>query len=182
MEEDWNALAADCIVISSCCQCLILQIIVFVLVRLPYKLIRKTKELARRRLGKRRKSRSRKKGLVEPLRGGWNEEPKRMDLDGLSIEFDDGDGCMKEVEKALGELVDRGEFAFGSFWGRGNCRQDVGRSPDREFNFTNVVQFHLIEILDPRTNRRHSPSSSYQLNGSFDEDLSNPFRQRLGTG
>ncbi|XP_031400900.1 uncharacterized protein LOC116210907 [Punica granatum] len=150
MEEDWNALAADCVVISCCCQCLILQIVVFVLLRLPYKLIRKTRELAKRRLGRRRKPRSKAKGMVESMKCRCGEDHGWMILDGLSIEVDDGDECMKEVEKVLGELVERGEFAFGSFWGRGSCRQQIGSSQSQGFDFTNVVHFHLIEVVGPR--------------------------------
>ncbi|KAK4788392.1 hypothetical protein SAY86_019711 [Trapa natans] len=156
MEEDWNALAADCIVVSCCCQCLVLQIIVFVLLRLPCKLIRKTKELARRRLARGRKRREKTKGVIEPIKAGRREEPEWTNLQGLQVKFEDAEICMKEVERALGELVDRGEFAFGSFWGRGrgNCPQHVGGySSDGEFGFANVVKFHLIEIVNPCINK-----------------------------
>ncbi|KAG8639055.1 hypothetical protein MANES_14G095101v8 [Manihot esculenta] len=48
--EDCNILAADCVVISCCCQCLILKIIIFILLKLPYKIIRKTREYTKKKL------------------------------------------------------------------------------------------------------------------------------------
>ncbi|XP_024018322.1 uncharacterized protein LOC21409214 [Morus notabilis] len=95
--EDGNALAADCIVISSCCQCLILQIIVFVLLKIPYKLIRKTRDFAKKKLQRR----------------------KRRGKMVINMKSDCG-CCMKEVEKVMEELSQKGEFSFGSFW----CKEE----------------------------------------------------------
>lgn len=36
--------------------------------------------------------------------------------------------CMEEVEKVMMELYEKGEFGFGSFWGRGRKGEDSGCS------------------------------------------------------
>ncbi|KAL6006942.1 hypothetical protein ACLOJK_032438 [Asimina triloba] len=47
--EDLNLIAADCVVICCCGPCLVIQILVFLLLKLPSKLARKMKKLMRRR-------------------------------------------------------------------------------------------------------------------------------------
>lgn len=59
-----------------------------------------------------------------------------VQLEGLS-------SCMQEVEKALEEFSQRGEFAFGSFWGRDNSRSP---SAPQEFD-QSVVQFEVVEVV-----------------------------------
>jgi len=78
MEEDMNMLAADCVVICCCCQCLILQIVIFVLFKLPYKLVRKTREYARKKLRQRKEDKKITGGgrdqmglLAFKLTAGW---------------------------------------------------------------------------------------------------------------
>ena len=66
--EDCNMLVADCIAISCCAQCLILQIIIFVLRGLRCKLIRKTKEYAKKKLGLGR-GRKEEKIMIERVNG-----------------------------------------------------------------------------------------------------------------
>ncbi|RVW45421.1 uncharacterized protein LOC104879359 [Vitis vinifera] len=123
--EDWNMLAADCVVISCCCQCLILQMVVFVLLKLPYKLFRKTKEYAKKKLmlHGRRQDRGTEREM-KPY-----EDEFREIQGGLRIQVEGGfpeDGsqgcgcCMEEVERVLEEYSQRGEFAFGSFWAMPN--------------------------------------------------------------
>lgn len=46
--------------------------------------------------------------------------------------------CMEEIERVLEEYSQRGQFAFGSFWGR-------GESNIEEFE-SNVVYYHLFEV------------------------------------
>ncbi|KAK8478053.1 hypothetical protein V6N11_074066 [Hibiscus sabdariffa] len=125
-------LVADCVVICCCSQCLILQIIVFVFLKLPCKLIRKTKRYAKKKLligrGGRRKEEG-KKTIIELdsnliVKGGVLEDQVQvvtnscncMSLDADQFGF--GYCCLQEVEKVLEELSRKGEFAFGSFWGR----------------------------------------------------------------
>ncbi|EOY02198.1 hypothetical protein QUC31_013388 [Theobroma cacao] len=123
--EDCNMLVADCIVICCCSQCLILQMVIFVLLKLPCKLIRKTKGYAKKKLGRGRKGRTR----TERVKGGFHDEAVEIHrssirieiLEGLACTGGEGHGfrcCIEEAEKVLEELSEKGEFAFGSFWGR----------------------------------------------------------------
>lgn len=55
--------------------------------------------------------------------------------------------CMEEVESMLGDFSQKGEFAFGSFWGRqglGGSSICVGK---QEVDIS-LVQFELVEIVD----------------------------------
>ncbi|KAJ4916619.1 Uncharacterized protein Rs2_02169 [Raphanus sativus] len=52
MEEDCGAFAADCVVLSCCCQCLVLQVTVFVFFKVPRKLVKKIKKFMNRRCGR----------------------------------------------------------------------------------------------------------------------------------
>ncbi|XP_059446825.1 uncharacterized protein LOC132178401 [Corylus avellana] len=143
--EDLNMLAADCVVVSCCCQCLILQIVIFVLLKLPSKLIRKTREYARKKL------RQRKEVVGGRITGG-REMGKYKDgffVGSLGIQVErlgmDGGhhhGCMEEVEKVLEELSQKGEFAFGSFWGR----KGSGSFTSCEFDDINV-EYQIIEMI-----------------------------------
>ena len=63
--------------------------------------------------------------------------PDRIQVGGFPE--DGSHGCMEEVERVLEEYSQRGQFAFGSFWGRGESDQE-------EFE-TNVVHYHLIEVI-----------------------------------
>ncbi|CAL5396494.1 unnamed protein product [Camellia sinensis] len=138
--EDRNTLASDCIVISCCCQCLILQIVVFILLKLPYKLVQKTKQYAKKKLGHRK----REKTMIDDDR---DDDRKGF---GIDDECHGYECCMEEVEKVLEELSQKGEFAFGSFWGR----DESGSLPrtsvvaKQDFNRHNVVQCHLIEMVN----------------------------------
>ncbi|PIN25929.1 hypothetical protein CDL12_01343 [Handroanthus impetiginosus] len=118
--EDRNMLAADCIVISCCCQCMILQILIFILLKLPHKLLKKTKEYA-----KKFKARKRGTKIVQIELTRYNEDSFRSLGNSFRIEINDFlldeslhfGCCMDEIESVLEEFSDRGEFAFGSFWG-----------------------------------------------------------------
>ncbi|KAK8657652.1 hypothetical protein V6N13_035881 [Hibiscus sabdariffa] len=139
--EDCNMLVADCIVICCCSQCLILQIIVFVFLKLPCKLIRKTKRYATKKLliGRRRGGRRKEEGKTTVIeldsnsmvKGGVLEDELQVvtkSCNCMSMSHDhltqavadqyEFGYCLQEVEKVLEELSRKGEFAFGSFWGR----------------------------------------------------------------
>ncbi|KAJ4710622.1 Parvalbumin [Melia azedarach] len=156
--EDWNTLAADCVVISCCCQCLILQIVIFVLLRVPYKLIQKTKAYAKKKLVRHTISKEGKiikrvlKGQCQhknfrEFQGGSGDiqlEEFPMNAEDLGFEC-----CMKEVEKVLEEFSEKGEFAFGSFWGRQRSRISRNSSTklaQHEFDQSSV-QFEVVEIV-----------------------------------
>ncbi|XP_048319002.2 uncharacterized protein LOC125418735 [Ziziphus jujuba] len=154
--EDLTMLGADCVVISCCCQCLILQILVLVFLQFPYKLIRKTKNYTMKKLHRHQGRKKQEKNI--------SENNKKMD--GFKSEFVGGviggsirkriEGeehycgcCMEEVEKVLEELSLKGEFAFGSFWGRGESGLIFPTPLDKhEFDYDNFVQCNLIEMLD----------------------------------
>ncbi|KAJ6768578.1 F24J5.7 [Salix koriyanagi] len=115
--EDLNMLAADCVVISCCCQCLILQSIIFVLLELPRKAIQKTKAYAKKKLWHRKKEK-----MLESFRSRdsfdkFLEGSIRIQVDGFHG-VRDCESCIEEVEEVLEEFSQKGEFAFGSFWGR----------------------------------------------------------------
>ncbi|XP_048136009.1 uncharacterized protein LOC115727458 [Rhodamnia argentea] len=164
--EDWNALAADCIVVSCCCQCLILQIVVFVLLKVPCRLFQKTKQFAKKRF---RHSRRKRKSLemTRHLREGRvvegagssigvGEDRVFLDVSGR------GGRCMEEVEKVLEEMSQKGVFGFGSFWGGENGGSFSGCVCDHQGFDSSVVQFHLIEIVDSSaTDIRGSKSIIY---------------------
>ncbi|KAK9060001.1 hypothetical protein SSX86_020705 [Deinandra increscens subsp. villosa] len=150
--HEWGMIGADCLVLSCCCQCLILQILVFVLLKLPIKVCRKVKQYMKRKFGKRRKA------VIEHC---------AMAVMGLQQRPDEGSrreessGCMEEVEKVLGEMCKEGEFGFGSFW-RGdddddhNCLED-----DFRVCFVNQQlgyhdhhgKYHFIQVFGPLTMR-----------------------------
>ncbi|KAK3222683.1 hypothetical protein Dsin_009708 [Dipteronia sinensis] len=141
--EDGSMLAADCVVISCCCQCLILQVLIFCLLKLPCKLIRKTKEYAKKKFRQRRRSKGKIIRKVKKRKSRYREELMEFHGGGCGrIELLKGgeDGCMEEVERVLEEFSQKGEFAFGSFWGR------EGEGPSEEFDFS-VVQFEFVEII-----------------------------------
>ncbi|KAG0498409.1 hypothetical protein HPP92_003100 [Vanilla planifolia] len=54
--EDFNDTAAGCVVISCCCPCLLLQITLFVFLRLPRRLVAKSKKMMMTRKTKSKKS------------------------------------------------------------------------------------------------------------------------------
>ncbi|KAM6548220.1 hypothetical protein CsatB_019896 [Cannabis sativa] len=161
--EDVNTLAGDCVVISCCCQCLVLQIIIFVLLKLPYKMIRKTRNFAKKKLQQRK--RSEEKVLMnmvgrELMRKYKNNEVVGIIGESIKIQTIDHHqsmlsfegiynnhcwGCMNEVEKVMEELSNKGEFGFGSFW----CKEEESDElifptclEKKEF-----VNYHLIEMV-----------------------------------
>ncbi|KAB1206487.1 hypothetical protein CJ030_MR7G000057 [Morella rubra] len=148
--EDRNMLAADCVVISCCCQCLILQVVIFVFLKLPHKLIRKTRDCARRK----RRQRKRDKKIIETETGRYRDDfvgmrgaSFRIQVDEFSIDGGHGCGtCMEEVEKVLEELSQKGQFAFGSFWGRKASGSSSTCVTKQEFE-NSIVQYQVTEII-----------------------------------
>ncbi|KAK9705035.1 hypothetical protein RND81_07G028400 [Saponaria officinalis] len=160
--EDCNTLVSDCIVVSCCCQCLILQLVVFIFIHLPRKLARKTKEYAKKKLSRtRRKSKNHpqhRDGFVG-FDNGRSVSMRILELEGYEVsKVHRWGSCLDEVEKVLGELSMKGEFAFGSFWGE-NQEQSVGlcskccrtltKEEVLEFGSHHHVKFHFIEVVGP---------------------------------
>ena len=145
-------LAADCVVISCCCQCLILQIIVFILLKLPCKLIHKTREYAKKKLQQRKKNEKIiEREIIGQYKDGFvemhGEGSFRIQVDRLSIDGEHGCGtCLEEVEKVLEELSQKGEFAFGSFWGRNGSGSLSTCVAKHEFD-TSMVRYQIIEMV-----------------------------------
>ncbi|XP_061354084.1 uncharacterized protein LOC133298762 [Gastrolobium bilobum] len=121
--EDLNILAADCVVVSCCCQCLMLQILVFVLLKLPCKLVRKIREYAKKKLPQTKRNdkvTQREIGSYKDVFVRIHEQSFRTQAE-MALKDDAGHNCgccMDEVEKVMQEFYKKGEFAFGSFWGR----------------------------------------------------------------
>ncbi|KAK7317738.1 hypothetical protein RJT34_02210 [Clitoria ternatea] len=142
--EDWNMLGADCVVISCCCQCLMLQILVFVLLKLPWKLVRKTREYAKKKFRQRKGNESGQMGCYEDVVVRINEQSLR-----IQTEMGEGGGhnCIDEVERVMEEFYQKGELAFGSFWGR-RKRPCVGAAPIiLNNNDVNFVPYQLIDFV-----------------------------------
>ncbi|KAL1370473.1 hypothetical protein HN51_000734 [Arachis hypogaea] len=142
--EDWNMLGADCVVISCCCQCLMLQILVYVLLKLPSKLVRKTRRYVKKKFCGNKRSRSnlsldhrldhREKILMGSSFSSYDdvlvkihEQSIRFREEIVTIALrngtsgrngNDSGSCMDEVEKVMEKLYENGELAFGSFWGQ----------------------------------------------------------------
>ncbi|XP_031273630.1 uncharacterized protein LOC116132095 [Pistacia vera] len=144
--EDRNMLAADCVVISCCCQCLILQIIFFVLLKLPWKLIRKAKEYAKMKIRRTRKQEI----IIKTMKGRYEDEFLQCHGGSeltIQVESSGLRCCLEEVEKVLEEFSEKGEFAFGSFWGREKSSSSSTNLAQQEFEISNrFVQFEFVEI------------------------------------
>lgn len=94
---------------------MILQILIFILLKVPRKMFKKTKEYAKR-------FRARKKGANVEM-AMYGEDSFRSLGNSFRIEVEDfcvGFEGMDEIEGVFDDFSSRGEFAFGSFWGGGN--------------------------------------------------------------
>ncbi|KAG4938856.1 hypothetical protein AAZX31_16G091500 [Glycine max] len=148
--EDLNTIGADCVVISCCCQCLMLQILVFVLLKLPGKLIRKTREYAkklRHRKANNDRRMGREMGSYKDVLLRIHEQSFRIQVEMALTDGADHNcgGCMDEVEKVMEEFYQKGEFAFGSFWGRkGPCGAPTIVNDHNDVNF---VRYQIIDLV-----------------------------------
>ncbi|MFS8017750.1 hypothetical protein Hanom_Chr15g01384071 [Helianthus anomalus] len=121
-QQDWHMIGADCLVISCCCQCLLLQLLVFLLLKLPIKLVEKTKHYVKRKLRNKMQdgekvTRMKVARCAEEVVGC--RKPRNLiwvQARANGFRLDGFDGCMDEVEEVLEELSTKGEFGFGSFW------------------------------------------------------------------
>ncbi|CAN6280237.1 unnamed protein product [Urochloa humidicola] len=125
--------AMDCLVVCCCCPCLVLQVTVFLFVRLPKKVVIKTKRIILRRWHRRRRPvEAVSKGVpgCAAASAGLKLE-ELLDLDdGFETAFGIGDGAAADGWKERCFPVDdndgvweaiieqEGLFWFGSFWGR----------------------------------------------------------------
>lgn len=123
--EDCESLAADCVVISCCCQCLILRIVVFVVLEIPHKLIQKARKKMRR--NKKGERRIEKINVTEKVCKHNNDQFAKNVFDLLHSGNEDDDQmgcCVEEVERVMEQLCERGAFGFGSFWCNGREEEE----------------------------------------------------------
>ncbi|CAF2045505.1 hypothetical protein HID58_034803 [Brassica napus] len=103
MEEDCGAFVADCVVLSCCCQCLVLQVTTFVFFKVPRKLAQRVKKFVKRRCGK----------TLQPRTD--EDVMKEEHWCGKGVVFEEGSSnCIEDIERMLQEMSK--EFGFGSFW------------------------------------------------------------------
>ncbi|XP_076923991.1 uncharacterized protein LOC143586311 [Bidens hawaiensis] len=142
--HEWGMIGGDCLVLSCCCQCLVLQIFVFVLLKLPIKVLRKIKVYVKRNFGKTRKA------ALEHCASAVMGHQQRRSPCRTAVE--ESNGCMEEVEKVLGEMCEKDEFGFGSFW-RGDDDNNININNihlENDFRICFVNQqlgYHAISTL-----------------------------------
>ena len=92
---------------------------------------------------------------TERVKGGFEDEAVELHTSSISIELIEGFGageahgyqcCIEEAEKVLEELSQKGEFAFGSFWGRSSESETSGVIPSSAIQEYDFVRYELIEI------------------------------------
>ncbi|KAI4379175.1 hypothetical protein MLD38_005505 [Melastoma candidum] len=157
--EDCNALAADCIVVSCCCQCLILQILILVLIKLPFRLIRKLKERISQKIIKHSKKEARGMEVFSfRYPDSVGSTPR------ISVAFSDRSSfgyCAHEAEMVLEDLYKKGEFTFGSFWGR-ELDGSLLTAENQEFDIS-LVQLEVVRSGDASSIRSRNSSSLRRL-------------------
>ncbi|KFK39858.1 hypothetical protein AALP_AA3G297700 [Arabis alpina] len=97
--EDLNTFAADCVVISCCCNCIVLQIAIFIFLGLPQKLVKNTRKCYTKWGINRRIKRlglGCECGENIGVDSEWRKESLSMDMEGF--------GCIEEIEEALEEF------------------------------------------------------------------------------
>ncbi|KAK9109832.1 hypothetical protein Sjap_017892 [Stephania japonica] len=151
------------------------QILVFVLLKLPYKLVMKSKRvIVKVKLScKSRKRRDETRWRLEDQQrsdgqniAGHGRDTARIIVEqkwvhDLSRYHECRSLVLMEVEKMLEELYLKGEFAFGSFWGRdqtGNFSHDHDIAQQE---FDDVVQNQLIGII--KALRNHTIYITYEI-------------------
>ncbi|KAL4569296.1 hypothetical protein LXL04_024932 [Taraxacum kok-saghyz] len=118
-QQDWNMVGADCLVLSCCCQCLMLQLLVFFLLKLPTKLLKRTIRYMKRKFRSQMRHGGKVVGVnvarcakeVVGCRKPRDPMNGRAQVESFRVE-----GRMEEVEEVLEGLSRNGEFGFGSFW------------------------------------------------------------------
>ncbi|CAD6249773.1 unnamed protein product [Miscanthus lutarioriparius] len=149
--------AMDCLVVCCCCPCLVLQVTVFLFVRLPRKVVVKTKRIILRRWHRRRSSSSSSKAAGLKLADlldlddgfeaafGIGEEEGAGDWKERCFAVGGGDDEIDGVWEAITEQ--EGLFWFGSFWGRHEQEGSASQGDDRmDGSFRLPVALERISI------------------------------------
>jgi len=138
--------AMDCLVVCCCCPCLVLQVTVFLFVRLPRKVVVKTKRIILRRWHRRRPSSSKAAGSLKladlldvddsfEAAFGIGEEEVAAAADDSASDWKErcfavgGDDDFDGVWEAI--IEQEGLFWFGSFWGRREQEGSASEGDDR---------------------------------------------------
>ena len=79
-------------------------------------------------------------GYKDELRGLSDERCMRNEGDGLGLSC-----CMEEIEKVMEDLQEKGEFGFGSFWGKGNSISGSCRA-EQQF-YPTTVHYQSIQVI-----------------------------------
>ncbi|KAL5723487.1 hypothetical protein ACHQM5_006883 [Ranunculus cassubicifolius] len=146
--EDCNMLVADGIVICSCCPCMILQIIVFVFLQIPYRLAKKSKKVIHRKFCKKKRKWNEETAYQGGSQIEIEAELMRILLHGVSLTpHHDCQNTFDEIEKALDEFSQQGEFAFGSFWGRQEESNGFPPKITGQEEFNTVLHYQFIEMI-----------------------------------
>lgn len=140
--EDWNILAADCVVISCCCQCLMLQILVLLL----RKMVRKTREYGKRIFSQRKGN---CRGLKREM-GSYKEVLFRIQAEMAlkdGVVHNSSGCCMVEVEKVMEELCEKGEFGFGSFCCRNKKPWGISSTVVNDHNHVGFERYEIVDLV-----------------------------------
>ncbi|KAJ8760602.1 hypothetical protein K2173_015269 [Erythroxylum novogranatense] len=168
--EDLSMVAADCVVLSCCCQCLILQLIIFIFLKLPCKLARRTKEYAKKKLNSRKRDKK-----IEAIRDASFQDDEFVEFhegcikiqieDKCPIDKHDCEGCLEDVERVMEELCHKGQFAFGSFWGRERSRSSSRDAAKDEFGLSRSSPKYVPkdEFELSRSSQRYVSKDEFEL-------------------
>ncbi|CAN0876662.1 hypothetical protein LINGRAHAP2_LOCUS11435 [Linum grandiflorum] len=198
--DDCNLMAAECMVVSCCsCQCLLLQFLIFLFLKLPrrmlhaamqrIKMVIDVPELARNNGETYAKMYNTQESMCIDIGGTGTDH----DSSKLNIVDDDLDGkknCIEEIERVLEDYYAKGEFGFGSFWRKEVFFQMTTSSrPSHNSSFSSlessstankkrkkrlgleVVQFELVEIVHSLSSYS-SYGSCKDIDGLLDFDSS----------
>ncbi|KAL1189638.1 hypothetical protein V5N11_006092 [Cardamine amara subsp. amara] len=140
--EDLNSFAADCVVVSCCCNCLVLQIAIFIFLGLPQKLVKNTRKCYTK-WGINRRIKRMGHGCECQDKNGVDSAWRK---DSMSLEIE-GFGCIEEVEQVLEEFSKNGEFLFGSFWGQERLHNSssISSCNNDNFDLRFVSRYEIIE-------------------------------------
>ncbi|WOL20309.1 hypothetical protein Cni_G29113 [Canna indica] len=120
--EDCGFFAVDCVVVCCCCPCLLVQVSVFLFIRLPRRIAVKSKQLVLQKLRKRLKQNAKEKAVFDLTEGHFWVDDRSSFLEAERLQLMEmmkgEDGSWIEANKVWEELIaEQGLFWFGSFWG-----------------------------------------------------------------
>ncbi|CAI0552685.1 unnamed protein product [Linum tenue] len=191
--EDCNQMAADCVVLSCCCQCLLLQFLIYLFLKLPRRLLNRTRNYARKKLLKMRSRKKIETELVgrrtakfgEMFADIYNNEGSMCIDIGLLEEFkksnadndniiehldmgEDRHQCIEEIERVFDECHAKGEFGFGSFWRKEVSKMGSPSSSSSSSSFSpssSPISWGRSRMASPRSSHNSTSSSTGRSSG-----------------